>query len=163
MFTSRTVEIVIRCIAVYAVVPLISDLANLLAVVLDSGVMPTQLLVADGAASLMRLLLVVLLWLFAPPLSRWIAPAAASPHGVPELEAIAPLGFGLVGLTLAVLALSGIAFGIADLATPSPVLSGMSPEGVASLWGGIAQLLVGLGAFVGSRALGSVFTAVRRA
>ena len=161
MFSSRTVEIVIRCIAVYAVVPFINSLANWLTIALDPstpGIDRSPLLVA----TLVRLLLVLLLWLLAPALGRRLAPAAEPPRHAPGLDEIAPFCFGLVGLTLAVLALVNIAVYVADIVTVSPLL-GTIAVSTGTLWGGIVQLLIGIGVFVGSRALGRAFVALRRA
>ncbi len=159
MLTDRTVEIVIRCIAVYAVIPFINSLANWITIVFESG-SPESVQGPLLVATLLRLVLVVLLWLLAPKLGRMLAPAADPPLKPPGLGEIAPLGFGLVGLTLAVLALANIAVGVSDLVT-TPHL--MPPLGTGALWAGLVQLISGVGVFVGSRALGRAFVAVRQA
>jgi len=160
MLSSKAIEIVIRCIAVYAVVPFINSLANWLTIVVDSGAIQGPLLVA----TLVRLLLVLVLWLLAPALGRRLvpAPSAEPPRNVPGLDEIAVLGFGLVGLTLAAPALANIAVYVADVVTASRMLGTLAVS-TGTLWGGIVQLLIGFGVFVGSRALGRAFVAVRRA
>ncbi len=157
MLSSKTVEIVIRCIAVYAVVLFINSLANWLTIAFTGGIQGPLLV-----ATLVRLLLVLLLWLLAPALGRRLVPAAEPPRNAPGLDEMAPLGFGLVGLTLAVLALANIAVGVADMVM-TPHMVEMPPVGTGTLWGGIVQLLIGFGVFVGSRAIGRAFVAVRRA
>jgi hypothetical protein len=159
MPTSRTAEIVIRCIAVYAVVPFVNSLADWLTIVFESGA-PASAQVPLLVATLLRLVLVVLLWLLAPAIGRRLATVGQSPHAALGLGDIAPLGFGLVGLTLAVLALPNIAVGAADLLSTSGMLPAL---GAGPLWGGIVQLVAGLGVFVGGPAIARAFVAVRRA
>ena len=156
---ARTIEIVIRCIAVYAVVPFVNSLASWLTIVFQTGV-PVSVQWSLLVATLFRLALVLLLWLLAPPLGRRLAPTGETPQSASGLGDIAPIGFGLVGLTLAVLALGTIAVGVTDL-TSAP--RGIPPLGAGTLWGGVVQLIFGFGVFVGGRAIGRAFLAVRRA
>jgi hypothetical protein len=157
MLSSKTVEILVRCIAVYAVVPFVNSLADWLTIALSGGTQGPLLV-----ATVLRLLLVLLLWLLAPVLGRRLAVTAEAPRSFLGLDEIAPLAFGLVGITLAVLGLAALAVGAADMVT-TPHLMGAPELGAAPLWGGTAQLLAGLGVFAGSRALGRAFVAIRRA
>ena len=159
MPTARTVEIVIRCIAVYAVVPFVNSLAGWLTIVFESGAPPSAQ-VPLLVATLLRLALVLVLWFLAPAIGRRLAPIGDTPRAALGLVDIAPIGFGLVGLTLAVLALGNIAVGVADLLS---LPHGISPLGAGTLWGGLVQLIAGLGVFVGGRAIHQAFLALRRA
>ena len=156
--TGKTVEIVVRCIAVYAVVPFTSSLANWLAIISQPGGGFGDALLA---AAVMRLLLVVVLWLLAPALGRSIGAAGDAAKGIPGLEELAPLGFGIAGLVLSVFAMASVTMGIAYMATASPMQGGAVGSGM--LWAGLVELLAGLGVFIGSRALARAFVAVRRA
>ena len=156
--TGKTVEIVVRCIAVYAGVPFISSLANWLTSISQPGGGFGDALLA---ATVMRLLLVIVLWLLAPALGRRIGAAGDVDKVIPGLEELAPLGFGIAGLVLAVFALPNVAMGIAYMATASPMQGGVVGSGM--LWSGLVELLAGLGVFIGSRALARAFVAVRRA
>ncbi len=159
MPAGRIVEIVIRCIAVYAIIPLVNSLADWLTIVFQTGV-PVSVQLPLLVATLVRLGLVLLLWLLAPAIGRRMAlPGETLPTAL-GLGNATSLGFGLVGLTLAVLALGNIAVGATDLLS---LPRGIPPLGAGALWGGVVQLIVGLGVFVGGRAISHAFLAVRRA
>ena len=163
MPSRKLVEITVRCIAVFALVPIVDALANTLSIALDTGPIQGQILLVNGSGILVRLLLAALLWIFAPELGRWIAPQGEAPRAAFGVAEIAPLAIGLVGLAIAVSAVGAIAVAVAELSIPSPVLGAMASQGVGGLWGGLVQLLAGVAVLAGRKALGRAFLALRRA
>lgn len=158
---------IVRLIAVYALVPFSQVLGNSLAVLLD-GVPTGALVTASALHAAVLLLLSLLLWLLAPAIGQKLG-GSLGPSDRPPLDAdaIAGVGFAILGVLLVVLAAGSLVEAWAYLAfshtAPGFPPAVLGPSETALIYSGIAQLVLGLLVFLGRRGLARLAYAVRHA
>ncbi|MDA8344180.1 MAG: hypothetical protein M0Z66_01725 [Thermaerobacter sp.] len=152
----------VRLIAVYTLIPAFSAASSLL---LQTG-FPAVLVVLQAV---FMVVLGVALWLAAPAIGGALSRSQEPLQGLGlDLRYLGQVGFGAVGLVLAVQAVSGFAQSLAALmylqateAAQGAINPGLSPMWVGELAGTGIQILLGAAVFLGRRGLARALSAVR--
>lgn len=152
----------VRLIAVYTLIPAFSVASSLL---LQTGLPAVPLMLQAG----FMVVIGAALWLAAPAIGGAISSSSEPVQGIGlDLRSLAQLGFGAVGLVLAIQAASGLTQSVGALMTQQ---AGLAAQGIPNpgpqtmfigeLAGSVVEILLGAAVFMGRRGLARALSAVR--